>query len=850
MRILKLLSLGLILLSSKMAFGSHAAGGYFEYTCLGNNEYKIDYYFLRDCSGVQAQSSITLFLTNSCANPNCFPVNGIQAPLVSTANVNYGCGDGCNSSGDSPKLQLIKYSTVITLPYACADWKVQVSISQRNIVDYCEYLSTGLYYNYCIINNTGGNCSSSVKIDGAPYAVGCAGEFGSALYEVINTNGNVLIYDFVYPQEGDCQSHWDMNFVGNSNVNKPFPSSTNFDLLNGTFTFSPNNNQGTSYFAVRIREYDINNVLISTTVVDGMIFVSDECTPGNPITFSDWFFDDDNEFHVNATGEFCAELHLTPNGNNENIVDIQIQNLPPYLTPNFEYNNDGTANVVICGEFPSEVLCQELEISFSVKASTDQASCLNYVTGGGYSGYYKIIKERGDYCPENLYFTNRNSVSGNIMPLTARAEDRIWIGDNMPAPYDPTQSGIEGPVEVPNNGHYTAGIEIVLPSCDLGTGCVTLQGNVTIEIAPGSCSVDCYREPLSVNVKEIFKCSQERLDVITTGEGPFTYVLIILGDTITSNIGVFQIHDIISEQDNGQVPYTINVYDAIGDSGTFSGNILGTKRFYEPIIDNKIYINYPPGSVLGDPGYYYSANLGVYSATPAYWTDSINTSPPWYGATHMRLIIWNQWGEEINSIDHDLELQSDGSGGEDWSLNQGEFWWNGKYMNGIWADCYESSNETWNYRLSSRNCFNDENIAFFVNEIDEQSITFIFSCTDDDPWNPVEEKSVSNTGDDNNDYAQSQKIEGASRLPEITISSEADLEIGVIPNPVNDHFFIVSHFDELNNINLSDQYGNIVLKRDTYNKDEKINVSSLSKGLYTLQFDTPNETKIFKLIVL
>lgn len=240
----------------------------------------------------------------------------------------------------------------------------------------------------------------------------------------------------------------------------------------------------------------------------------------------------------------------------------------------------------------------------------------------------------------------------------------------------------------------------------------------------------------------------------------------------------------------------------------------------------------------------------IYNDVPAHWADSINTSPPWYGATNMELIVWDWWGIPILEQSHNIEVDNP----EDWSLNNGEFYWTGKADNGIWADCYENQNNIFfNYTLKARNCYNDENMQFYI-PTDEVSQVAIFSCTDDDPWHPEETgmgliNAPTDKKDDNNDYNESQVITGFSRVWELPNNGGSEFSVSLSPNPSDGIFFVHSNFPELGAMEIIDQTGKVVFSKSKLVTDEKINVSSLSAGIYTVSLETPHGMRQIKLVI-
>lgn len=836
-RILLFLSCSL----SFTVFGNHMAGGYFEYTCLGNNQYQVDYIMLRDCHGAEFSPIMPFYVKNSCGL-TCGSLV-YDAPLISATNVDFGCGNACgggNTQEDVASYQIGRYRTTITLTSECSDWTILLLLIARpENVDYISENSG--YHNYCVINNVGGECNSSVKISGLPFAVGCTDKGGKSLFTFNNPDGSTVEYALVPPLQGGCSTPpVPVNYLGGASAQMPIPSSSNFVLnQEGIFTFMPNV-IGYSVFGVRVREYSASNTLIGEILVDGIV-LSESCESGSPISFSNWAGDDDATIATQSvTTPLCSSFVLASNDNDEFVTFVKVET-PSFMTHSVTYNGDGTATVTVCADFPDDFICLDATFSITVTARTNAGGCIASAAEAGSKGYYYIHKVAGAYCPDNLYFTNRNSTSGIAMPLYAHAEERIWVGDNMPFPeYNPQIEGEEGFVTVPDGGYYTAGIEILLPSCDAGNGCVTLEGNLTLEIAQGSCSSECTAEELTVSVDEVFVCGHERLSVNVTGVGPFTYELNMLGQTITQNNSDFFIHDLVSEINTGQIPYTIHVYDAIDGEGAFSGEVLGTQVFYAPVTNNVDYFEYSEGGIY-ETGYYYPGVPYVGTAqnpetgqwlvnSPFYIYDDINEVGPWYGATYMKLVVWNRWGTMVQYLERDLE------GGTDWSFNNGEIYWNGYWWNGNGqtSSCVSPETDIATYQLEARNC------ATAVHQ--EISALPVFSCYED-PWVKPETKSMTDHGDDEVLVVHDSTRWGATW-------GLVDLNSSVVcaPNPTATQVTVKSAGLTLIQIRLTEMNGKTMQTVFPGTNHAELDVSELSSGVYTLIVLTEQGEKRIKLV--
>ncbi|MCH2229799.1 MAG: T9SS type A sorting domain-containing protein [Crocinitomicaceae bacterium] len=826
----------------------HLAGGYFEYSHISGNDYEIRFYFLRDCEGITADDP-NLYLKNDCDVTSCIDLGTMTK--IEGNHVDYGCGNTCDIfDAGKPGFRLIEYRKTVTLWLPCDSWILSVNISARNDVDYVA--NEGSYYNHCKINNNVVNDSPNVV--GENIIVGCSGYTASALYSVTQTNGDVLVYDIIPPKNAlggsDC-SYGDVEFEPGMSSTTPFPSQNPMQInpVNGKVSIVPDL-IGTSYFAVRVQEYRTGQ-LIGEIIIDGMIYVQTCGPPGN-VSFGSFPSSGDAQMVIPGDGgSYCETVQLT---SNEPIIDFSLA-APPYVTYTTTGIGTGSVYVTLCVQFPPEVICSEVIIDVIFDANTGEASdCIGETNGVGDKGHYTIKKLGGDYCPENLYYTNR-SPQGLPMPSFATAEERIWVGDHMPIGA-PT-SLIEGPVDIEGDVYLKAGIEVILPSCVFGTGCVTITGNTTIEILPNYCSADCPQTPLDLSVKEEFNCDSEKLIATVNGStGPYSYTWSIDGQTITTTSNEYDIHTIISNFDGIEVPYTCYVQDAIGGSNSFSGEVWGTKKFYEDIRNQTTYHDFPvdasgnPASIYGLPGYYYDGNIwvvnGVQAPSPftgnsvAFIYDGINYNPPsvynppFYGATELKFTIWDSWGIQLHDLDLTLE------GGDDWSFDNYGIYWNGHMNNDLNQPCAASPTGTnaFNYRLITKNCLSkgvpsppitnqNENIVSTEAHIENATFFIAEDCYEWDFSGIIHEKSMA------------PPLQG-NRGDQMILHQNNDSQFGCAPNPSTDILTIYSLNDEVakfKNVEIIDNSGRVIIKIDELQTGENINVLDLNSGTYIIKFN-------------
>lgn len=835
MKNLKLLLIAISTMLSLYSKASHASGGYFEYACLGNSQYRVTFYFLRHCAGSMYADTVGFNIFNSCSTP-CGSWKVI-APVVSVENAQYGCNSGCdNGTNMAPNFQFVKYETLVTLPYPCSDWTIGATVSARQIPDFGDFPGMGYtYYNYCKINNTNNLCRSSPTITGYPITLGCANNTGKSLYDIHPNTGVSTSYSMAVPLSGDCSNVLPYSYESVTSVNRPVPALADFTIgTNGSLTYYPTT-VGVGFFAIRIVE-TIGSTVVGEQVIDGVSYTSNssQCGLGSGVEFSDFLGEGGNLVYVGGVDhEYCKSLLLTAVNNGEDVVNVSVQ-APDYGSYDITINPDGTASVELCVKFPVETLCQEVDAAFIVNASTTNVPCLSYITGSGHKGYYHIVKEKGKYCPTNIYITNRSPLT-NPVPVFSRAQDTIWIGNKMPLTAPQTILGNVGPVAIDQPATFVAGREVIIPSCvGGGSNCITMNAGTTIYIRPNSCSDSCEQVPIGLWVMEKFRCSAEELVAFPEGEAPFSYKWDVNGTVVNNASNTLNVHDVVSTTNGGAIPYTVTVTDAVGAVGSFSGELMGTRRFYEDIRDNTTYYPFPedafgnPTTIFGKAGNYYGASIYCVEQHPSYIFDAVNAGPPWYGATEMDFTVFGRWGQQIHNFHRNLE------GGDDWSFDNGEIYWNGHYNNDMNDSCAMSVINVVAYKLTAKNCYVQQHV-------EAASISFIDGvntpgCTRQDSLDYYMgtidvAKSMTHSG--GNDGGQFNN----GRFHDRQFSSDViagDLFIICVPNPAQTSFVVQSNQMYFINVRLIDRSGKVLKEFPTLEVGEQVDVSRLSPGIYIL----------------
>jgi len=823
----KFLFLFFSILVSTISFSTHMAGGHIEYECLGGDVYKVKFTLFRDCASAvpfEANDAKLQLKSVSCS-VNCINLGFMENLQVET--VDYGCGNTCVTE-EYAGFEKYTVEKTITLPSECSDWMLFIEIGDRNLVDYA---GTGTFFTYALINNENNVCNNSPVYTDLGVVVGCTGDLTSFQNTFTEEDGDVLVYELVSPLVGTGTSFCYSNpIVFQTGLNltgtNPFPSvgnQFNVNSSNGNFSFVPQF-PGTSYFALKVKEYRLG-VLIGESLRDGMIIV-ENCVSASTVSFFTWQNETTNLTTIAAGSEDCISF-LVGASVGEQMQNVALTGLPP---SQYSYTvtglNTALAMVSVCPIWENfEDLCEPMLIDFSAYGVCAPNAC--FADGSGGTGEYQFFITPIGYCPENRYFTNRNPTSGVPMPAYAKASNMIYVGDEMPV-----GSGIPSPqwgqVIYSQDVTLEAGVGIDIPACLLpGGDCVVLNGhNQTLAIKPNNCSPECSYEPLDVVIDKVFECELERVvPNILSGVAPYSFTWTDENGDLLSTESFLDVHEFVSEVewDEG-FEFSVYIEDIAGNYYTETNAVHGTKRFYEPVTDNTEFFDYPPSSGVFEDGWYYAGQPGVDSNRPFFISDSVNSTPPWYGATSIELSIWDRWDsnageilEEPNAtLYHNLW---DLEGTDDWSIDNAEVYWNGHWNNDLNEDCPGGFPEVWVYRVDAKNCFTTithTELSGFVK----------LNCFEDD-W--TTEIFVTKSGIMDTTEMENNEFFGVRNADENSGYS-------FYPNPTNGRITIVGSMQNVSEILVYDIMGNIVLSPEVLNSE--MDLSTLSSGIYTIELKT------------
>lgn len=278
-----------LLLWQGEARATHAMGGDITYECLGNNQYRVNMSFFRDCNGVSAPVScnngdLQFNVRSTTCNANfnaCFVFQNVQivTPICP------GATDRCNSSSGTYGVERYRYSAVINLSQwaGCgADWIIDWDLCCRNnaITSLQNPGGRDLYLS-ARLNNTVTPCNSSPRFINDPVPFGCVGQPIVYNHGVTDLAGDSLRFELA-PARGTAGAT--IPYTSGYSFTQPVITSgganaVTIDAATGTIRFTPSVAQF-AVVTVLVREFR-NGVQIGQYTRD-LQFAIINCNNNNP----------------------------------------------------------------------------------------------------------------------------------------------------------------------------------------------------------------------------------------------------------------------------------------------------------------------------------------------------------------------------------------------------------------------------------------------------------------------------------------------------------------------------------------------------------------------------------------
>lgn len=297
-------ALAAMLLWQGEARATHAMGGDITYECLGNNQYRVNMSFFRDCNGVAAPVScnngdlrFNVRSTQCGANFNaCFVLQSVQVvtPICD------GAVDRCTSPSGVYGVERYRYSAVINLSSWAncgTDWIIDWGLCCRNnaITSLNNPGGRNLYLS-ARLNNTVSPCNSSPRFLNDPVPFGCVGQPVVYNHGVSDLAGDSLRFELAPARSSAANT---IPYSPGYSFQQPVITSGGanaviIDPATGTISFTPSIAQF-AVVTVLVREFR-NGVEIGQYTRD-LQFAIINCNNNNPSASG-----------INGTGSFTYDV--------------------------------------------------------------------------------------------------------------------------------------------------------------------------------------------------------------------------------------------------------------------------------------------------------------------------------------------------------------------------------------------------------------------------------------------------------------------------------------------------------------------------------------------------------------
>ncbi|MEX0966303.1 MAG: T9SS type A sorting domain-containing protein [Bacteroidia bacterium] len=273
------------------------AGGYIDYSCVGQDSFSISLHVIADCNGSLAFSK-TFTATPGCTSASAV---SIQLALQDSADRTQLCEGICNSCSDSAcstpyGFKEYRLTGLLDLSQqVCDNWTFSWQESKRSGAITTGPANDGIYL-YATIDKSVAPCNSTSTLRPFESTLRCPGQCLTFFDDARDPDGDSLVYSIVSAKSSPTlnvtyttpySSEKPLYFNGFPNTNLPYnpPLCRGFHLYanNGVLAFKPLQAQGT-VISYKIEEYR-NTVKVGERVRDLMVLMMN-CPPNNLPTLS------------------------------------------------------------------------------------------------------------------------------------------------------------------------------------------------------------------------------------------------------------------------------------------------------------------------------------------------------------------------------------------------------------------------------------------------------------------------------------------------------------------------------------------------------------------------------------
>jgi len=240
---------------------SHVAALDLTLTCIGGNDYIVRFVMYRDCSGINAPTTVNLTFQCPSTPAYNFTINQVQMVPGTGQEVTPGCNampTRC-SGGTMYGLQEWVYQAQVTLP-PCNSWKVFWTTCCRNPSNTITSPTSASAYIEVTLNNLQTPCNSSPYFTNKPVTVMCVNQTACYNHGAVDPDGDSLVYAMVTPFNSSSTTF--VNWIPPYTATQPLPSNPPITInpLTGDICMTPTMNI-VSPMAVRVEQWrTINGV--------------------------------------------------------------------------------------------------------------------------------------------------------------------------------------------------------------------------------------------------------------------------------------------------------------------------------------------------------------------------------------------------------------------------------------------------------------------------------------------------------------------------------------------------------------------------------------------------------------
>ena len=265
---------------------THIAGADFNYQCVGQDSFLVTLNLFRDCTGVRAPASGSVYFESTCGSG--FSVNLTLQNGRNGTEISQLCPGSMNSStcngGSLPGMQQYIYSDIVVLSPKCDTWTMTWDLCCRNttvnLVGQPEMLVRAT------LNSATDSCNNSPVFNAQPILYVCKDQPVNYNFAVTEQDGDSIVYSFVKPLDkmvgGTARP---VTFTPGYTFTQPI-AGISLDVSTGQLNFTPTI-QGNFVLAVEVCEYDYVTGALLGCIVRDIQFVVIQCsnfTPEGPPT--------------------------------------------------------------------------------------------------------------------------------------------------------------------------------------------------------------------------------------------------------------------------------------------------------------------------------------------------------------------------------------------------------------------------------------------------------------------------------------------------------------------------------------------------------------------------------------